>query len=188
MDNRFTILSVALDLFSRRGYDAVGVQEIVDAAGITKPTLYHYFGSKRGLLQALLEQQFAPLIAALANAAAYQGDLTLNLQRITQTLFDYAQSHPSFYRMQIALWFAPRQSEAQGLVAQYNNQLHMLVEQMFEQAITQHGNMRGRQRAYAASFIGLVNTYIGLWLNGHTELNDELVYRVVHQFEHGVYS
>jgi TetR/AcrR family transcriptional regulator len=64
----------------------------------------------------------------------------------------------------------------------------MLVEQMFEQAVTQHGNMRGRQRAYAASFIGLMNTYIGLWLNGHTELNDELVYRVVHQFEHGVYS
>jgi hypothetical protein len=62
-------------------------------------------------------QQFAPLIAALANAAAYQGDLTLNLQRITQTLFSYAQSHPFFYRMQLALWFAPRQSEAQGLVA-----------------------------------------------------------------------
>ena len=30
-----------------KGYDAVGVQEIVDTAGITKPTLYYYFGSKR---------------------------------------------------------------------------------------------------------------------------------------------
>ena len=29
-------------------------EEIVDAAGVTKPTLYHYFGSKRGLLAALL--------------------------------------------------------------------------------------------------------------------------------------
>ena len=54
MDNRSKILSCALKLFSARGYDAVGVQEIVDAAGITKPTLYHYFGSKRGLLETLL--------------------------------------------------------------------------------------------------------------------------------------
>ncbi len=32
------------------GYDAMGIQRIVEAARITKPTLYHYFGSKQGLL------------------------------------------------------------------------------------------------------------------------------------------
>ena len=53
MDNREAILSEALHLFYVRGYDAVGVQEIVDAAGVTKPTLYYYFGSKKGLLETL---------------------------------------------------------------------------------------------------------------------------------------
>ena len=53
MDNRSAILSNALRLFAARGYDAVGIQEIVDEAGITKPTLYHYFGSKQGLLESL---------------------------------------------------------------------------------------------------------------------------------------
>ena len=33
MDNRSRLLECALDLFTARGYDAVGVQEIVDAAG-----------------------------------------------------------------------------------------------------------------------------------------------------------
>ena len=55
MDNREAILSEALHLFYVRGYDAVGVQEIVDAAGVTKPTLYYYFGSKKGLLESLFE-------------------------------------------------------------------------------------------------------------------------------------
>ena len=50
LDNRELILNAALDLFYARGYDAVGVQEIVDRAGVTKPTLYYYFGSKLGLL------------------------------------------------------------------------------------------------------------------------------------------
>ena len=54
IDNRELLLDAALDLFYAKGYDAVGVQEIVDRAGVTKPTLYYYFGSKIGLLQNLL--------------------------------------------------------------------------------------------------------------------------------------
>ena len=49
-----TILQTAERLFAYKGYDAVGVQEIVTDAGITKPTLYYYFRSKRGLLEALV--------------------------------------------------------------------------------------------------------------------------------------
>ncbi len=41
-DTRARILCHALQLFASRGYDATGVQEIVEAAGVTKPTLYHY--------------------------------------------------------------------------------------------------------------------------------------------------
>ena len=49
MDNREKILNCALELFHARGYDAVGVQEIAETAGVTKPTLYYYFRNKRGL-------------------------------------------------------------------------------------------------------------------------------------------
>jgi AcrR family transcriptional regulator len=49
------LLSAALNLWVERGYEAVGVQEICDAAQVTKPTLYHYFGSKAGLLRAIVE-------------------------------------------------------------------------------------------------------------------------------------
>ena len=48
MDNIERILQCALELFYAKGYDAVGVQEIAQKAGITKPTLYYYFGSKYG--------------------------------------------------------------------------------------------------------------------------------------------
>ena len=40
-----TILQTAERLFAYKGYDAVGVHEIVTDAGITKPTLYYYFRS-----------------------------------------------------------------------------------------------------------------------------------------------
>ena len=61
MDNRERILQCALELFYAKGYDAVGVQEIAQKAGITKPTLYYYFGSKYGLLETLLTKHFTVL-------------------------------------------------------------------------------------------------------------------------------
>ncbi len=188
MDNRSHLLSCALQLFAARGYDAVGVQEIVEAAGVTKPTLYHYFGSKRGLLGALLEAHFVSLYQAVQQSAVYQGDLPLTLEKVTRAFFDYARNHPTFYRLQLALWYTPRHSEAFQAVAPWSEKLYREIEQLFALAAGQHGNMRGRQRAYAATLLGMINTYIGIALNGYTELDDPLVYQAVHQFMHGIFS
>ncbi|WP_078872821.1 TetR/AcrR family transcriptional regulator [Streptomyces sp. NRRL S-1868] len=44
------LMAAATRLFAERGYDRTSVQEIVEAAGVTKGALYHYFGSKDDLL------------------------------------------------------------------------------------------------------------------------------------------
>ena len=49
------ILQKALELFSDKGYDATSVREICEAAGVTKPTLYHFYGSKEGVYRAIVE-------------------------------------------------------------------------------------------------------------------------------------
>jgi AcrR family transcriptional regulator len=74
MDNREKILACALELFTARGFDAVGVQEVADAAGLKKPTLYHYFGSKSGLLRTLLVENFEKLFDEVEKAADYQAE------------------------------------------------------------------------------------------------------------------
>jgi AcrR family transcriptional regulator len=188
MTNREKILEQSLHLFSSRGYDAVGVQEIVEAAGVTKPTLYHYFGSKQGLLDALLQTQFDSLEEASRQATDYRHDIKGTLENTARSFFDFANVHPSFYRLALGLWFAPTGSDAFRAVDKYNARLQNRLEEVFKSAANDHGNMRGRQKAFAATFLGLINTYIGLALNGHVELNDELVYKTVHQFMHGIFS
>ncbi len=44
------LMAAATRLFAEQGYDRTSVQEIVEAAGVTKGALYHYFGSKDDLL------------------------------------------------------------------------------------------------------------------------------------------
>jgi len=187
-DNRTGLLHSALTLFATRGYDAVGVQEIVENAGVTKPTLYHYFGNKLGLLETLLEENFRGLKVVYEIANTYNGDLTFTLTQIATAYFHYAQAHPSFYRLQLSLWFAPPHSEAYHAVVKYQERQQQTLETLFLRAAENHGNMRGRHRAYAATFLGMLNTYIGLALNDYVQLNDELVYQALHQFMHGIFS
>jgi AcrR family transcriptional regulator len=54
---RDRLLQAATRLFCRFGIHAVGVDTIVEAAGTAKTTLYNAFGSKDGLVEAVLEQE-----------------------------------------------------------------------------------------------------------------------------------
>jgi AcrR family transcriptional regulator len=56
-DARERILDSAYELFSRRGIRAVGVDELVDRAGVAKATFYHHFPSKDDLVLAFLERR-----------------------------------------------------------------------------------------------------------------------------------
>ena len=49
------IMDAALDLFSEKGYAAVGVDEIGAAAGVKGPAIYHYFKGKAAILNELLD-------------------------------------------------------------------------------------------------------------------------------------
>lgn len=188
MDNRQELLDQALDLFSQRGYDAVGVREVVEAVGVTKPTLYHYFDSKRGLLDALLRREGGAMLEQVLRAARYQGDLVLTLENIVRAYFHLAQTNPDFYRMQLAMFFAPPESEANQAVRPFSKEQHEILEGVFTQAAEDHGNLRGRHRRYAAGFLGQINVMIGLYLNDSLELTNEVVYLTVHQFMHGIFS
>jgi len=188
MDNRQRLLDCALDLFSQRGYEAVAVREVVAGAGVTKPTLYHYFNSKRGLLDALLRRETALLISRLKSAATYQGDLVLTIEKIVSTYFDFARLSGNSYRLMLTMYFAPPESESNQAIKPYTHQQHDILGEVFLQAVEDHGNFRGRHRRYAASLWGAINAMIGLNLNDQIDLNDEVVYQTVHQFMHGIFS
>ncbi len=188
MENREILLDRALTLFSVRGYDAVGIQEIVDSAGVTKPTLYHYFTHKRGLLDSLLAGQFEIFLETVRTASYYQRDLPDSMEKITRAYFQAAIVNPRFFRLQLMLQYAPPESEPNLAVSPYRLEQQQILQAMFIQAVQDHGNMRGRHVMYAATFLGMIHTYIGEYLNGLTTLDDPLTHLAVHQFSHGIYS
>lgn len=67
---RGALVGAARRLFGERGYADVGTEEIVREAGVTRGALYHHFGGKRELLEAVYEDVEADLTQRIGEAVA----------------------------------------------------------------------------------------------------------------------
>lgn len=188
MSKREELLHVAITEFSRYGYDSVGVQKIVDSAGVKKPTLYYYFGNKAGLLDALLDQYYSPFISHLHTAATYQGDVVKTLEDVTKLFFSFAKETKEIYLLMLSLQFAPKESEAYSIAKSYLDTTFNILVEMFLNFEKDHGNMKGRSVPFATSFRGILAAYITSFYSDEIELDDNRIYEVCRQFMYGIFS
>jgi len=192
-----TILNNALELFSAKGYEGVSVNELTEASGITKPTLYYYFGSKEGVFEAVCKSYYSRLNALITENAvyspkpeSYSEDIYLTLTKVTHVFFSFAKENETFYRIVLANLSMPSSSEVFEIVKQYHFTQFEVVESMFKSMAKAHGNLRGKGKTLAWSFIGTINAYISLYLSGGAgqALNDKTIKELVHQFMHGIHA
>ncbi len=101
------ILSTALDLFAVKGYDATAVREICEAARITRPTLYHFYGSKDGVLQALVTAGFVRFRSMVDVALATPGSFRHRVKLVARAVFESASRQPRFWRFMHGIVWAP---------------------------------------------------------------------------------
>src|SRR5688572_12938337 len=101
------ILSTALELFAVKGYDATSVREICEAAGITKPTLYHFYGSKDGVFQALVRTGFLQYRAMVDDALGMPGSFRHRVKVLARSVFESASTQPRFWRFMHGVFWAP---------------------------------------------------------------------------------
>jgi AcrR family transcriptional regulator len=102
---RAALVTVARGLFAERGYAAVGTEEIVRAAGVTRGALYHHFAGKRELFQAVYEDVERALLERIAELADRSASDPLEILHTGSQAFLDACEDPAVQR--IALLDAP---------------------------------------------------------------------------------
>lgn len=98
------LLDIGERAFAERGYNGVSMEEIASEAGITKPLIYDYFGSKEGFLVAGIQRAYERAIERVEGAAAAGGPPDELLWRMNLAVFawleDYRELMPLVYGSQ----------------------------------------------------------------------------------------
>jgi TetR/AcrR family transcriptional regulator len=98
----------AVELFSRKGYAATSVGEIVAAAGVTKPVLYYHFESKEGLYLRLMEDAHERLLPVVEACLRSDGTNAADrIRRLCEAVVGCALENLGIVRLRRSLHYAP---------------------------------------------------------------------------------
>ena len=126
------VMRAAVELFAANGYANTSVQQVVEAAGVTKGAMYHYFQSKDDLLFGIYDRMLS-LQKEHLDAIVAQGGPVGDVVRtvcidVIETSIDFLPEGTVFFRSMHMLT-APRQSEVTRRRRDYNDIFASLIEQ-----------------------------------------------------------
>lgn len=112
-DTRRLLLEAAAELISDAPGQDIPLRAICDKVGVKLPTLYHFFGSKEGLLDAVIDYGF-DLYLAIKDGHSSTGDPIQDLRHGWDAHVDFGISQPGFYALMYGQVSPGRRPEAQG--------------------------------------------------------------------------
>lgn len=182
------VLQAALKCFARCGYAAASVQDIVDAAQVSKPVLYYYFADKAHLFQALLDHAHDERYRLMQTAAERGTTIGQKLEEIVAAVFEFCVKNRELMRLAFASAFAGPGESPSGLKCKEKGRRNF----EFLRALVEQGQASGElDRRFTADELamgiyGQLNSYvmIGL-LVPDCPLNRQTAKQIVALFLHG---
>src|SRR6266566_4718514 len=87
---RLQLLAVAQDRFAEQGFHATSMDEIAEAAGVTKPELYQHFPSKRALYVEVLASALVGMGESVGRWALQRPEGGVNSEQLAQWISELA--------------------------------------------------------------------------------------------------
>jgi AcrR family transcriptional regulator len=156
------MLDAAGKAFARDGYHDASMDEIARAAGISKPMLYNYFGSKEGLYVAYVRRSGRTLLQQMRDAAAPDAPAEVRLRAGVLAFLSYVQDHGAGW----AVLHHETTTEGGPIAAQVA-ELRLQIARMLS-------GLFGGRDAFAHAFVGAGESLAGWWL-AHPERTKEEV-------------
>ncbi|WP_407286251.1 TetR/AcrR family transcriptional regulator [Streptomyces sp. BP-8] len=174
-ERRDQLIAVALDLFSHRSPEDVSIDEIAEAAGISRPLVYHYFPGKQQLYEAALRRAAEELTARFVEP--HEGPLGARLLRVMERFFDFVEVHgPGFSALM-------RGGPAVGST-RASAMIDGVRQAAYEQIVAHLGvpDPTPRLELVVRSWVSLAETTALLWLDRRSIPRTELERQLVHDF------
>jgi len=166
------MLDSAVRVFSRRGFHAASMDEIAEDAGISKPMVYAYLGTKEELFVACLEREGTRLMEAIATEVVGADAPDQQLWRGLRAFFTFVGAHRDGWAVLY------RQARAQqpfaGASAEMRERMVQVVAMMLGRALAAEGREVGDTdlQVMANALVGASES-LADWLADHPEAEPE---------------
>jgi AcrR family transcriptional regulator len=158
------ILTVASEVFANEGFATTNIQAIAERAGISKPLIYNYFGSKEGLFLACIEragQIVAEEVERIAN------EDTVGIERGMRTLdgmFRVLEDQRHVWRLFYDRT-APTTGPVADAVSHYTERITKLADEGVAELMALSGNTQRLDiSAMTAVWLGIVDSLMRWWV------------------------
>jgi AcrR family transcriptional regulator len=172
---RQSLLEAALEVFSQKGYASTRLEDVAEAAGVTRGAIYHHFGGKKELFHALFEEASASGDQTVQRAIAEGGSFLDITRRVLVYSLELLQKNSQFRRITaLYLFNAGSSPELADFQRQRGKDMKQQMEGIvgfFQTALAQ-GEVRSDldPQIAARAFLAYQNGLMLLWL-----LNPKLV-------------
>jgi AcrR family transcriptional regulator len=171
---REQLLEVALHVFASRGFHQTSMNDVADAAGVTKPVLYQHFSSKRALYLELLELVSLRLMAAIDEATSAAAGPRQQVERGLRAYFHFVVESPDEYQL---MFGGGTRRDAE--FAQEAARLERSIAQVIAELITVQGLVEHERVLLAHGIVGLAEGATRHWLGDALDLDaDEVADRI----------
>lgn len=158
-ERREQLLDVALHVFAEHGYHDTSMNDVAEAAGVTKPVLYQHFDSKKALYQELVDQLGAQLEQALLAAVEQASGPRQQVEAGFRAYFSWATGQGSAFRV----LFADR-NRTDPELANAVSKVESMVAETVASLILVEGLSDDERHVLAFGVVGLAEATSRRWL------------------------
>ncbi|MGI8679906.1 MAG: TetR/AcrR family transcriptional regulator [Jatrophihabitans sp.] len=171
------IVTVAVAEFARRGYARASVLDIARQAGISKPLIYQYFGSKDGLYLACLHHVAGGLLARLDEAELAVDDSVASRIYPLRAVFEALEPQRDAWRLLFDTSM-PASGPIPAAAGDYQARTTELAASGSERFLRARGIRNAADAAALTTiWMGLVNSLVSWWLEHPEESADDMTAR-----------
>ncbi len=178
------ILKVAGQAFARGGYFSSSMDEIAELAGVSKPMLYAYFGSKEGLYVAYIERTGTELLERLVGAAPLQRDPLARLEARIEEFLAFVEEHRDGWTVLFGELTSIRPVADE--VASLRAQITQAIRRMIESSRSDARLAPGSSDAIAHAVVGAGESLANWWLEHPDVPREQVVHLYLNMLKAGL--
>jgi AcrR family transcriptional regulator len=160
---RIQLLDAASEVFASKGYHAAAMDDIAEAAGVSKPVLYQHFPSKLDLYLALLDQSCDRLADVLEDALSSTDDNANRVNATVAAFFEFVSSSGDFR------FVFESDLTADGAVQQRLSRVNAAISDAIAGVIADDTSLPPPQaKLLAVSLVGIAQVSARYWISSGT--------------------